>query len=81
VAPIEGQNPTGSGSIPRFALFATTSDATTDLLREFNTLLEPDIRPPLNTDGIWLVRPDGYAACVARNDQMEIIVDYLNSVV
>ena len=81
VAPIEGQNPTGSGSAPRFALFAKTSDATADLLREFNTLIDPDVRPPLNTDGIWLVRPDGYTACVARNDKLEIIVDYLNSIV
>ena len=26
-----------------------------------------EIRPPLDKDGMWLVRPDGYVACSARD--------------
>ena len=79
VAPIAGQTPVGSGDTPRFALFARTSAATADLLRKFDDLLDPDIRPPLHRGGMWLVRPDGYTACVARDENIEMISDYLNA--
>jgi 2-polyprenyl-6-methoxyphenol hydroxylase-like FAD-dependent oxidoreductase len=81
VAPIAGQIPPGSGNAPRFALFAKTSDATTRLLAKFPDLIDPDVRPPLDQGRIWLVRPDGYAACVAREGNIEVISDYLNSLV
>jgi 2-polyprenyl-6-methoxyphenol hydroxylase-like FAD-dependent oxidoreductase len=81
VAPVAGQTPVGSGAAPRFALFAKPSNATTDLLRKFNDLLEPSIRPPLNHGGMWLVRPDGYTACVAGDEETEKISDYLSSAV
>jgi len=81
VAPIAGQIPPGSGNAPRFALFAKPSDATAGLLAKFPDLIDPDVRPPLDQGSIWLVRPDGYAACVASNDNIEVISDYLNGVV
>jgi 2-polyprenyl-6-methoxyphenol hydroxylase-like FAD-dependent oxidoreductase len=81
VAPVAGQAPVGSGDAPRFALFGKTSDATAELLGKFGDLLDPDIRPPLGPDGMWLVRPDGYTACVAGNESIQIIFDYLNNAV
>ena len=77
VAPIDGQTPVGSGDAPRFALFGKAGDATAGLLTKFSDLLDPVVRPPLDGDGIWLVRPDGYVACVARNDNIKVIADYL----
>ena len=77
VVPVAGQAPIGSGDAPRFALFADKSSATADLLRQFDALLDPDIRPPLREGSIWLVRPDGYVACSARDEQ--VIANYLES--
>jgi 2-polyprenyl-6-methoxyphenol hydroxylase-like FAD-dependent oxidoreductase len=81
VAPLAGQMPVGSGDAPRFVLFAETSDATADLVAKFGDLLDPVIRPPLDPNGIWLVRPDGYAACVAAKGDVAVISDYLRNVV
>jgi hypothetical protein len=74
--PIAGQAPIGSGSTPHFALFAERTAATARLLDRFEDLLEPDLRPPFRTGGLWLVRPDGYAACSAA--EPEIVAKYLN---
>jgi hypothetical protein len=75
--PVASQAPIGSGDAPRFALFANKSSATADLLRQFDALLDPDIRPPLREGSIWLVRPDGYVACSAKDEQ--VIANYLES--
>jgi len=50
--------------------------ATADLLKKFAELLDPEMRPPLREDGIWLVRPDGYVACSSH--EAETIADYLD---
>jgi 2-polyprenyl-6-methoxyphenol hydroxylase-like FAD-dependent oxidoreductase len=65
--PIAGQVPVGSGSTPLFALFAENTADTADLIKRFEGLVDPDIRPPLHDGGIWLVRPDGYVACSSRD--------------
>jgi hypothetical protein len=75
VAPVAGQRPAGSGDTPRFVLFAAPTAATSDLLRRFEGLLDPEIRPPFRDGAIWLVRPDGYVACSA--EQVTIIARYL----
>jgi 2-polyprenyl-6-methoxyphenol hydroxylase-like FAD-dependent oxidoreductase len=67
VVPIQGQSPFGSGSAPRFALFAQPSEAVTDLLERFGELLEPDLRVPPAHNEMLLVRPDGYVACSATS--------------
>jgi 2-polyprenyl-6-methoxyphenol hydroxylase-like FAD-dependent oxidoreductase len=77
VVPVAGLVPIGSGAIPRFALFADKNSATADLLRQFDRLLDPDIRPPLREGGIWLIRPDGYVACSARSQ--DLIAKYLEN--
>lgn len=68
-APVAGQVPVGAGGAPRFAVLAAPSDATACLLQDYPGLLEPAVRPPFRDDGIWLVRPDGYVAAVARDVQ------------
>jgi 2-polyprenyl-6-methoxyphenol hydroxylase-like FAD-dependent oxidoreductase len=78
VAPIAAQMPVGSGNTPLFALFAEKSAPTADLVRKFESLLDPDIRPPFHEGGIWLVRPDGYVACSSRD--MGDVADYLDGI-
>jgi 2-polyprenyl-6-methoxyphenol hydroxylase-like FAD-dependent oxidoreductase len=81
VAPVAGQVSVGSGNSPRFALFAESGRAVIPLLEKFEELLDPVVRPPFRSDGMWLVRPDGYVACVARNGDAKVIADYLERVV
>ena len=51
VVPIASQVPVGSGTTPLFALFADKTTATADLVRSFQGLLDPDIRPPFHDGG------------------------------
>ena len=78
-APIADQVPVGSGSVPLFALFAEKTIATNSLARRFESLVDPDIRPPFHAEGIWLLRPDGYVACSSRNS--DVIGSYLDSLI
>jgi hypothetical protein len=78
VIPIAGQVPVGSGGTPLLALFAEKTDSTADLVRRFQGLLDPDIRPAFHDGGIWLVRPDGYVACSSRDT--DVVASYLNRV-
>jgi len=75
VVPVQGQSPIGSGGSPRFVLFANRSGAITELSTKFDELLDPELRPPLSTEGIFLARPDGYLACSSKSASM--IADYL----
>jgi 2-polyprenyl-6-methoxyphenol hydroxylase-like FAD-dependent oxidoreductase len=79
VVPVAGQTPVGSGSTPLFALFAEKSAATTDLVKQFPRLLEPQVRPPLEPNGIWLVRPDGYVA--SSTSDPSVIANYLDKLI
>ena len=75
VVPDPHQPPVGSGDTPRFVLFADATHATAALVKRFERLLDPDIRPAFVTDGIWLVRPDGYMACSSTD--ADVIAQYL----
>jgi 2-polyprenyl-6-methoxyphenol hydroxylase-like FAD-dependent oxidoreductase len=77
VMPVAGQTPIGSGSVPRFALFAQPTAALAELRDRFADLLDPEIRPPFDTGGIWLVRPDGYVAC--STDDAAVVGRYLDA--
>jgi hypothetical protein len=79
--PVSGQRPVGAGDEPRFALFGKPSDATARWLREYPKLLEPELRSPVSADGLWLVRPDGYTACVAKRGDNAPIDEYLGAIV
>jgi hypothetical protein len=48
------------------------------LLQDYKALLEPAVRPPLAYGGMRLVRPDGYAAAVARRGDLGVIARYLD---
>ena len=79
VVPVAGQMPVGSGSTPRFALFAEQTAATAAIVKKFESLLDSDIRPPFDAGGIWLVRPDGYVACSSRD--ADVVTRYLDGFV
>ena len=69
----------GSGDTPRFALIAKESAEAQALLQNFSRLLELALRAPTQP-GIWLVRPDGYVAAVAREDDWQIIEACLSKI-
>ena len=77
VDPQAGSVPVGSGNAPQFALFASRSAAVADLVKRFDRLLDPDVRPPLHEKGIWLVRPDGYVAMSTSEDRWQDVATYL----
>jgi 2-polyprenyl-6-methoxyphenol hydroxylase-like FAD-dependent oxidoreductase len=79
-APLAGQAPFGAGDAPRFTLLASSNEAVKGLVREFDGLVDPVIRPPLSDGGIWLVRPDGYVGCVATSDDIGTIAGYLQMI-
>lgn len=80
LVPITGQTPAGSGSAPRFALFAASSSRVSGLPMKFPNLIDSAIRPPLDPAPIVLVRPDGYVACAVEADNVGVIADYLDGV-
>jgi 2-polyprenyl-6-methoxyphenol hydroxylase-like FAD-dependent oxidoreductase len=77
--PVSGQAAVGAGNKPRFTLFAAPAEAVSSLLRDHTDLLDPTIRPPFSDGGAWLVRPDGYTACAARDKDIGTIADYLRN--
>ena len=77
LAPIAGQPAVGTGSQPRFALFAKRTPAVTALIGHYPGLLDPLVRPAIEPGVVVLVRPDGYIACVARTNDAGEIADYL----
>jgi hypothetical protein len=79
-APTDAANPVGSGTTPRFALFAPADSEGAALIKKYSNLLEANVRAPFAKDGIWLVRPDGYVATVARHQDWQQIDNYLNRI-
>jgi 2-polyprenyl-6-methoxyphenol hydroxylase-like FAD-dependent oxidoreductase len=69
--------PFGKGDTPRFALMATVNDEARSALRDYASLLEPELRAPPSESGVWLARPDGYVAAAARTGEWRIIRDCL----
>jgi hypothetical protein len=77
---IVADRPFGAGDMPRFALMATDDQQARALMQRYTPLLEPALRPPPDAAGIWLVRPDGYVAAVARAGDWHVIGDCLEAV-
>lgn len=69
----------GSGNTPRFALAAAADAVTTDLPTQFSGVIDPELRPPVQADAYWLVRPDGYVACASR--EAAVIASYLEALI
>ncbi len=80
LASLIGETPVGYGDTPRFALFGEGSNRVNALINEFPDLVEQTIRPALDPTAIFLVRPDGYVACVAKVDNVGVVADYLNAI-
>jgi 2-polyprenyl-6-methoxyphenol hydroxylase-like FAD-dependent oxidoreductase len=77
-APIrKGEPPVGEGSTPRFALFGADKNALASTAKEFADIVEPTLRAPYDTDGLWLVRPDGYVALRAKSGDVQTVRKYL----
>ena len=55
-----GGPPPGSGSTPRFVLFATDRTRGAALAARFSTVLDPNPRTPPDARRLLIVRPDGY---------------------
>jgi 2-polyprenyl-6-methoxyphenol hydroxylase-like FAD-dependent oxidoreductase len=78
VPPVAGQTPVGAGDRPKFALFADAGADVDDLIAEHADLLEAAPRPPLETGGAWLVRPDGYVAASAKAGDEKSLAKHLD---
>jgi 2-polyprenyl-6-methoxyphenol hydroxylase-like FAD-dependent oxidoreductase len=76
------EQPFGAGSTPRFALLGKDGRSPRGLLRNYSDILEESLRQPPDEEGVWLVRPDGYVAGIARADDwspMEVSLSKLTS--
>jgi 2-polyprenyl-6-methoxyphenol hydroxylase-like FAD-dependent oxidoreductase len=78
-APILGQAPGGSGTLPRFALFSESTAAAGGLIEQFPAVLDPELRSAFRAGEVWLIRPDGYVACAAKAGDEGAIARYLTS--
>jgi len=72
--------PVGAGDAPRFALCAQATLDSAALIARHGDLLSPEIRAPLEKDGVWLVRPDGYVAATAAQGDWARIGAYLDRI-
>ncbi|WP_435020454.1 FAD-dependent monooxygenase [Tundrisphaera sp. TA3] len=77
-APLRGDaQPVGAGDTPRFVLFGPSDVDGAVLIARHPDVLEPEVRAPFSRDGLWLVRPDGYVAAVARKGDWAAIEAHL----
>jgi len=79
--PRPGEAAIGGGDTPRFALLAEASSDAAALIERYPALLETSPRAPVKAGGIWLVRPDGYVALVAKADDWATVDTYLGALV
>jgi 2-polyprenyl-6-methoxyphenol hydroxylase-like FAD-dependent oxidoreductase len=77
MAPIAGSPPFGAGNEPRFTLLASASPALADVLASYPELLNDTLDTPPASDGVWLIRPDGYVAATTPVGDLSSISDVL----
>ena len=75
VPPIDGETPYGAGKSPRFTIRASTMPGELPQVMS-SPLVEPAIRPNASGAGIAVVRPDGYLAMSAADDDWESVAAY-----
>jgi hypothetical protein len=81
-APIrQGEPPVGAGDIPRFALFADPDEKAVALLKQYQGIVERELRKPFQSGGVWLVRPDGYIAVATKADDWDCVAGFLKLLV
>ncbi|WP_182356224.1 FAD-dependent monooxygenase [Komagataeibacter europaeus] len=67
-----------AGGPPRLVLAARDSAEARAIIAHHPSLLAATACPPPDENGIWLVRPDGYVAAVARNGNGSVITAALD---
>jgi 2-polyprenyl-6-methoxyphenol hydroxylase-like FAD-dependent oxidoreductase len=78
-APIrQDEPPVGSGKIPLFALYADPDSMPSGLLERYGGIVEPALRAPFHSGGLWLVRPDGYVALSTKAGSWDAVEAHLN---
>jgi len=78
-APIrQGEPAVGSGNTPRFALYGEAGSVPSNLFEKYGEIVEPTLRAPFHSGGLWLVRPDGYVALSARAGSWDAVETYLD---
>ncbi len=79
-APIRaGEPPVGAGATPLFALFAA-GPMPPEFESRYTNLIDPFLRKPFHNDGLWLVRPDGYAALATKAGNWHEVSSYLDRI-
>jgi 2-polyprenyl-6-methoxyphenol hydroxylase-like FAD-dependent oxidoreductase len=73
------QTPIGAGNRPRFAVLGNAAAATA-LTAPFGNLIESRPPPVAATEGLWIVRPDGYVGLAARGDDLKAAESYLGAI-
>jgi hypothetical protein len=73
------QTPIGAGDRPRFAVLGNNA-ATTALTARFGGLVEARTPPIAATEGLWIIRPDGYVGLIARGDDVKAAESYLAAI-
>ena len=73
---ILSDRPFGGDGEPRFALMAA-GEAARSLIARHAGVVEAALRTPPDPSGLWLVRPDGYVAAVARSGDLSSIENSL----
>jgi 2-polyprenyl-6-methoxyphenol hydroxylase-like FAD-dependent oxidoreductase len=77
-APIRANEPpVGSGKSPRFVLFGESDGMPSDLLQRYANVVEPKLRGPYHSGGLWLIRPDGYVALAVKSGDWDAVETYL----
>jgi 2-polyprenyl-6-methoxyphenol hydroxylase-like FAD-dependent oxidoreductase len=74
----DGNNDSDVRGGPRFELFSQPGAEAARLLHDYPDLLATMLRKPIDNQGMWLVRPDGYIAAVAQNNDASVFADYLD---
>jgi 2-polyprenyl-6-methoxyphenol hydroxylase-like FAD-dependent oxidoreductase len=70
--------PPGTGTVPRFVLFAADTEKGAALAARFPAILEPGPRTPPNTRSLLIVRPDSYIGLSANSETWDEAESYLN---
>jgi hypothetical protein len=77
MAPIAGSPPFGAGDTPRFTLLASPTPDVEEFLASYPGLVSDTLEAPPLTDGVWLIRPDGYVAATAPAGDLTAMSDVL----
>lgn len=78
-APVTNRNrkPVSAGDRPLFTVYAEAGPDADQLLACYPSLFDPELRPPFEPGGIWIVRPDGYVGFRGDSDAWAAADHYL----